>query len=71
MTSAVGTTFRFFFPFKVQKHGQKEELPTNDSLEACTLFNLDSLFEEVPNTDMKTRKNSEATFPLNCLSRPE
>lgn len=61
----------FFFPFKVQKHGQKEELPTNDSLEACTLLYLDSLFEEVPNTDMKTRKNSEATFPPSCLSRPE
>lgn len=46
MTSALGTTL--FFPLKVQKHGQKEELPTSDCLEACTLLNRDSLFLEVP-----------------------
>lgn len=46
MTSAVGTTL-FFSPKKVQKHGQKEELPTSGP-EACTLLNRDSLFVEVP-----------------------
>lgn len=37
-----------FLPLKSSKHGQKEELPTSDGLEACTLLNRDSLFLEVP-----------------------
>lgn len=56
MTSAVlGTTL---FYLKIQKTWKKEELPTNHSLEACTLLNQDSLFVEVPqHRDMKTLQN--------------
>lgn len=58
-----------FFPLKDQKHGQKE-LPTNDSLEACTLLNQESLFVELPQHMRETWKHSKMSHVSTKLQWP-